>query len=65
VTLRVQEAANVVRAAARLHGDDASWQFGRQLDHAASLQASTQNNASDVVQANKTARLLTKIDTEH
>jgi hypothetical protein len=65
VTLRVQEAAEMVRAAAGLHSDDASWQFCRQLDHAISLQASPQHNVPGAIQAHQTARLLTKIDTEH
>jgi len=53
VTLRLQQAANRVRAAASLHGDDASWQFCRLLEHAASLQASTQNNVSRVIQTHQ------------
>jgi hypothetical protein len=65
VTLRVQQPAKMVRAATRLHRHDASWQFCSQLDHTASLQASSQKNAASAVQTDQTAALLTKIDTKH
>ena len=65
MSLSCQQASQMVRAATRLHRHDASWQFCSQLDHTASLQASSQKNAASAVQTDQTAALLTKIDTKH
>jgi hypothetical protein len=42
----MQDATKVMRAATRLHRDDAAGQFRRKLDHAVATEASSQDDAA-------------------
>ena len=62
--LSSQSPSDVVRPAARLHGDDTGRNLGAELDDGIAAHASARHNLPDCIQTDEAARRLAEVDAD-
>src|ERR1700730_8863331 len=65
MSLACEQTAEMMRATASFHGDDAGWELGNQTDQRFSLRSPAQNDRARCVETDDTANILAEIDAEH
>src|ERR1700730_14807391 len=62
MSLACEQTAEMMRATASFHGDDAGWELGNQTDQRFSLRSPAQNDRARCVETDDTANILAEID---
>jgi hypothetical protein len=58
MSLACEQTAEMMRATASFHGDDAGWELGNQTDQRFSLRSPAQNDRARCVETDDTANIL-------